>query len=34
MIRDFNAKSSNWPSNDTTTDEGTQLDYLTSLYGM
>ena len=31
---DFNAKSSNWSSNDTTTAEGAQLDYLTSLYGM
>ena len=34
MIRDFNAKSSNWPSNDTTTAKGAKLDYLTSLYGM
>ena len=34
MIRDFNAKSSNLSSNDTTTAEGVQLDYLTSLYGM
>ena len=34
MIGDFNAKSSNWSSNDTTTVEGAQLDYLTSLYGM
>ena len=34
MIGDFNAKSSNWPSNDTTTAEGAQLDYLISLYGM
>ena len=34
MIGDFNAKSSNWSSNDTTTAEGVQLDYLTSLYGM
>ena len=34
MIGDFNAKSSNWSSNDTTTAEGAQLDYLTSLYGM
>ena len=31
---DFNAKSSNWSSNDTTTAEGAQLDYLTSLYGI
>ena len=34
IIRDFNAKSSNWSSNDRTTAEGAQLDYLTSLYGM
>ena len=34
MIGDFNAKSSNWSSNNTTTAEGAQLDYLTSLYGM
>ena len=34
MIGDFNAKSSNWSSNDTMTVEGNQLDYLTSLYGM
>ena len=34
MIGDFNAKSSDWSSNDTTTTEGGQLDYLTSLYGM
>ena len=34
MIGDFNAKSSNWSSNDTTTAEGAQLYYLTSLYGM
>ena len=34
MTGDFNAKSSNWSSNDTTTAEGAQLDYLTSLYGM
>ena len=34
MIADFNAKSINWPSNNTTTAEGAQLDYLTSLYGM
>ena len=30
----FNTKSSNWSSNDTTTAEGAQLDYFTSLYGM
>ena len=34
MIGDFNAKSSNWSSNNTTTAEGALLDYLTSLYGM
>ena len=34
MIGDFNAKLSNWSSNDTTTIEGAQLDYLTSLYYM
>ena len=34
MIRDVNAKWSNWSSNDTTIAEGAQLDYLTSLYGM
>ena len=34
MIGDFNAKSSNWASNDTTTAEGAQLDYLTLLYDM
>ena len=34
MIGGFNAKSSNWLSNDTTTVEGDQLGYLTSLYGM
>ena len=34
IIGDFNAKSSNWSCNDTTTAEGTQLDYLTSLYCM
>ena len=34
MTGDFNAKSSNWSSNDTTTAEGAQLDYLTPLYGM
>ena len=33
MIGDFNAKSRNWSSNDTTTAGGAQLDYLTSLYG-
>ena len=34
MIRGFKGKSSNWSSNDTTTAEGAQLDYLTSLYVM
>ena len=34
LIGDFNAKSSNWSSNDTTTAEDAQLDYFTSLYGM
>ena len=34
MTGDFNAQSSNWSSNDSTTAEGAQLDYLTSLYGM
>ena len=34
MIGDFNAKSSNWSSNNSTTAEGNQLDYVTSLYGM
>ena len=34
MIGDFNAKSSNWSSNDTATAEGAQLDYLTALRGM
>ena len=34
MIWDFNTSSSNWSSNNTTTAEGAQLDYLTSLYGL
>ena len=34
MSGDFNAKLSNWSSNDTTTTECAQLNYLTSLYGM
>ena len=34
IIGDFNAKSSNWSSNDTTTAEGAQLDCFTSLCGM
>ena len=33
-IGGFNAKSSNWSSNDITTGEDAQLDYLTYLYGM
>ena len=34
MVGDFNVKSRNCSSNDTTTAEGAQLDYLSSLYGM
>ena len=34
MIGDFNAKSSSWSTNNTTTPEGAQLDSITSLYGM
>ena len=34
IMGDFNAKSNNWSPNDTTTAEGAQLDYFTSLYGM
>ena len=34
MIGDFHAKSRNWSYNDTTTAEGAQLDYLTSLCGL
>ena len=34
VIGDFNAESSNWLSNDTTTAEGAQLNYLKSLYGI
>ena len=34
MIEDFHAKSHNWSYNDTTTAEGAQLDYLTSLCGL
>ena len=30
IIDHFNAKTTNWSSNDTTTVEGPQLDYLTS----
>ena len=34
IIGDFNAKSSNWSSNDTTTAGGALSEYLTSLFGM
>ena len=34
IIGDFNLKSSNWWSNDTTIAEGAQLDHLKSWYGM
>ena len=34
MIGDFNAKSCDWSTNDTTTPEGAQLDAVTSFYGM
>ena len=34
ILGDFNAKPSYWASNDTTTAEGAQLDYFTSLHGM
>ena len=34
MDGDFNAKSCNWSTNDATTPEGAQLDYITSLNGM
>ena len=34
VIGDFNAKSCNSSTNDTTTPEGAQLDSITSLYGM
>ena len=34
MIGNFNARSSNWSSNNKATAEGAKLDYLTSLYGM
>ena len=34
LIGDFNAKSSNWSSNDATTAEGSQLDYFASLCRM
>ena len=34
LLRDFNAKSKSWSVNETTTEEGTILENLTSLYGM
>ena len=34
FVDNFNAKPSNWSSNDTTTAEEAQLDYLTFSYGM
>ena len=34
MIAGFNAKLSNWSSNDTATTKGGQLDYSTTLYGI
>ena len=34
ILGDLNAKPSYWASNDTTTAEGAQLDYFTSLHGM
>ena len=34
IVGDFNAKSSNWSSNETTAAEGAQLGYLKSLCGM
>ena len=34
LFGDFNAKSKSWSANDTTTEEGTILENLTSLYGM
>ena len=34
MIGDFNVKSTNWSTNDTTTPEGAQLDFIISSYGM
>ena len=34
LLGDFNAKSKSWSVNDTTTEEGTILENLTSLYGM
>ena len=34
LLGDFNAKSKSWSVNDTTSEEGTILENLTSLYGM
>ena len=34
ILGDFNAKSSNWCSNDVTTQEGFQIDALTSYYNL
>ena len=34
LLGDFNAKSKSWSVNDTTTEEGTILENVTSLYGM
>ena len=34
LLDDFNAKSKSWSVNDTTTEKGTILENLTSLYGM
>ena len=34
MIGDCNAKSCNWSINDTTTQDGDQIDSITSIYGM
>ena len=34
LLGDFNAKSKSWSINDTTTEEGTILENLTSLFGM
>ena len=34
LLGEFNAKSKSWSVNDTTTEEGTILENLTSLYGV
>ena len=34
LLGDFNAKSKSWSVNDTTTEEGTILENLTSLFGL